>query len=108
MMFPPDYQSSRQQFREAAARLGWSLHAHPIPGTCPDGDGLTIDAAISPNHSADRVLVVSSGLHGVEAPFGAAVQLAVMADWTNDIGPLVGLRCVFLHALNPYGFAWGR
>jgi hypothetical protein len=108
MMFPPDYQTSRQQFREAATRLDWSLHAQPIPGEGPDGEELTIDAAISPNQHADRVLVVSSGLHGVEAPFGAAVQLAAMADWTNDIGLPSGIRCVFLHALNPYGFAWCR
>jgi hypothetical protein len=108
MMFPPDYLTSREQFREAAKRLGWSLHSQPIPCTGPGGEDLSIDAAISPNHNADRVLVVSSGLHGVEAPFGAAVQLAAMADWNNDIGPPAGVRCVFIHALNPYGFAWSR
>ena len=86
-MFPPDYLTSRNRFREATARLGWSLHAQPIPGAGPDGEELTIDAAISPNHAAERVLVVSSGLHGVEAPFGAAVQMAAMGDWANDIGP---------------------
>jgi hypothetical protein len=108
MMFPPNYLTSRTRFREAAERLGWSLSAHPLGGTGPQGEELSIDAAISPNADVDRVLVVSSGLHGVEAPFGAAVQLAAMDRWKNDARPPEGVRCVFVHALNPYGFAWGR
>lgn len=107
-MFPSDYLTSRTRFREAARSLGWSLFAHCVGGADPHGEELTIDAAVSPNADADRVLVVSSGLHGVEAPFGAAVQLAVMNEWARESGPPAGIRCVFLHALNPFGFAWGR
>jgi hypothetical protein len=111
--FPPDYVTARDRFRAAAARLQWALHSHPIPGTGPSGEDLTIDAAISPsesahNSSAKRVLVVSSGLHGVEGPFGSAVQLAVMQQWLTGDGPPPGVRLVFLHALNPHGYAWGR
>lgn len=105
--FPPDYPASRARFRQAADRLGWALHAHPVPGTGPDGGDLTIDAAVSPAAGADRVLVVSSGLHGVESPFGAAVQLALMDDWARTSSP-AGVRVVLIHALNPYGCAWGR
>jgi uncharacterized protein DUF2817 len=106
--FPADYVSSRARFRRAAAGLGWHLHTHRIDGTGPAGEDLTIDAAISPNAGADRVLVVSSALHGVEGPFGAAVQLAVMERWAEKGALPGGLRAVFLHALNPYGYAWGR
>jgi hypothetical protein len=106
--FPPDYVSSRARFREAAARLGWALHAHRTDGTGPVGEELTIDAAIAPAAGAEHILVVSSGLHGVESPFGAAVQLAVMDQWANKGGPPPGVRAVFLHGLNPYGCAWGR
>ena len=103
--FPADYVSSRARFRQAAAGLGWHLHTHRIDGTGPAGEDLTIDAAISPNAGADRVLVVSSALHGVEGPFGAAVQLAVMERWAEKGALPGGLRAVFLHALNPYGYA---
>ena len=107
-MFPSDYLTSRTRFRAAADQLGWSRQAHHVGGAGPQGEDLTIDAAISPDSEADRVLVVSSGLHGVEGPFGAAVQLAAMDAWARTERPPAGVRCVFLHALNPYGFAWGR
>jgi hypothetical protein len=105
--FPPDYATARARFRAAAARLGWEQHAHPIDGTGPNGEDLTIDAAVSPHPTADRVLVVSGGLHGAEGPFGSAVQLAVMDLFATEPPP-AGVRCVFLHALNPWGYAWGR
>src|SRR5260221_497823 len=76
--FPADYATARLRFRAAAKRLGWTLEVHPIPGSGPDGEDLTIDAAISPHAEAGKVLVVSSGLHGAEGPFGSAVQLAAM------------------------------
>jgi hypothetical protein len=53
-----------------------------------------------------RVLVVSSGVHGVEGFFGSAVQVALLEQWACQSGPLP--KCVFLHALNPFGFAWLR
>ena len=103
--YPGDYVTSRARFRFAAARLGWTCSAQAIDGTGPTGEDLTIDAAISRGAGAERVLVVSSGLHGVEGPFGAAVQLAVMERWADRDGPPAGLRYVFLHALNPHACA---
>jgi Protein of unknown function (DUF2817) len=105
--FPPDYASARGWFRAAATSLGWTLHAHTIPGTGPSGEELSIDAANSPHSDASKVVVVSSGLHGVEAPFGSAVQLAMFERFASAPPP-PGLRFVFLHALNPWGYAWGR
>ena len=105
--FPPDYATARSRFRAAAARLGWVQHAHRIDGTGPNGEELTIDAAIAPNPDAARVLIVSGGLHGAEGPFGSAVQLAAMELFAREAPP-AGVRCVFLHALNPWGYAWGR
>jgi hypothetical protein len=106
--FPTDYITSRTRFRAAAARLGWSCRAERIDGTGPGGEDLTIDAAISPMAASDCVLIVSSGLHGVEGAFGAAVQLAAMERWIHSSGPPAGLRYVFLHALNPHAYAHGR
>jgi Protein of unknown function (DUF2817) len=104
--FPRDYVTSRARFRDAAKRLGWSVQTQTIEGAGPNGEELAIDAAISPANDAERSLVVSSGLHGVEGSFGAAVQLAVMDAWAQ--GAPTHVRCVFLHALNPHAYAWGR
>jgi hypothetical protein len=104
--FPNDYTAARERFREAAQHLGWQLEAHPIETAGPSGEKLTIDVACSANEDADNVLVISSGLHGVEGFFGSAVQTALLKQWASLSPPCV--RCVFLHALNPYGFAWIR
>ena len=65
---------------------------------------LSVDVAIlgSPDLPA---IVISSGVHGVEGPFGAAVQLAWM---DAQRGQPVNARFVLIHALNPYGYALGR
>ena len=104
-MFPADYATARLRFREAAARAGWRAYARAVDPRGPSGEPLWIDAAVSPHPDARRTLVISSGLHGVEGFFGAAVQLALLEAWRVD-PPAV--RCVLLHALNPFGFAWLR
>jgi hypothetical protein len=104
--FSPDYATARDRFRQAASRAGWSLEAQPIGAAGPTGDELTIDVACSPTHGAEKTLVVSSGLHGVEGFLGSAVQLGLLEEWNSRPAPPV--RCVFLHGLNPFGFAWIR
>lgn len=104
--FPSDYATSREQFRLAVEQLRWATKSHAIDAVGPDGEELTVDVAWSPNGNADRVLVISSGVHGVEGFFGAAVQLALLRKWLAEGAPAV--KCLFLHALNPYGFAWLR
>jgi hypothetical protein len=104
--FSPDYASARQRFRQAASRLGWLLEPHPIGLSGPDGEELTVDVACSAEADPKRVLVVSSGVHGVEGFFGSAVQIALLEQWASANMPPV--KCVFLHGLNPFGFAWLR
>jgi hypothetical protein len=107
-LFAPDYAASRQHFREAAAALGLELEAHTIGEYGPDGNDLTIDVAVTPGIAAERTLVISSGLHGVEGFLGAAVQLGLLRAWHARGASLPRVRCVLLHALNPFGFAWRR
>lgn len=99
--FSPDYATARRRFRAAVGRLGWPLEAHAIG---PAGDDLTLDVAVSPGVGPTAV-VLSSGVHGVEGPFGSAVQLALLAEW--EAAPPAG-RVVLPHAVNPFGFARGR
>ncbi len=101
--FSPDYVTARTRFRRAAARLGWELESHPVAVAHPAGEELTIDVALSPGYASGRALVISCGLHGVEGFFGSAIQLGVLEQWAERGEPPA--RCVFLHGLNPYGFA---
>ena len=54
------------------------------------------------------MVVVSSGLHGVEGFFGSAVQLALLDGALAGWSPTDGQAVLMVHALNPYGFAWRR
>jgi hypothetical protein len=101
-----DYAKARDRFRSAAAALAWRLESHPVGGAGPHGETLTIDAACSPGGPATPVLVVSSGMHGVEGIFGSAVQARLLDRWRAHGTPDV--RVVFIHAINPFGFAWQR
>lgn len=104
--FSPDYATARRRFRDAAARLGWHQETLPIDAGGPEGEELTIDVGISPGPADAPALVLSSGLHGVEGFLGSAAQLALLDGWAH--APLPPVRCVFLHALNPFAFAWLR
>jgi hypothetical protein len=107
-LFSPDYATARRRIRDAASRLGCDTQAHRVGGNGPDGEELTLDVVIVPGSGGDRTLVLSSGIHGVEGFFGSAVQLALLEDWIARREWLPPLRCVLLHGLNPFGFAWRR
>jgi hypothetical protein len=104
--FSVDYPTARERFRHAASRLGWQLEAYPISETGPRGEELTIDVGCSQYGDPERTLVLSSGVHGVEGFFGSAVQVALLEKWASESPP--STKCVFLHGLNPFGFAWLR
>src|SRR5581483_755215 len=104
MPFAPDYFAARDRFRAAATRLGWAAEALPIAARGPAGEELTIDVAASPGSPNAPVLLTTSGVHGVEGFFGSAVQVAALDTWATT-GPPPGVRCVFVHAVCPSGFA---
>ena len=108
MGFSSDYVTARHRFREAAERLGWMCHAYSTGTAGLHGEDLTIDVATSLPTQTDRALVISSGLHGVEGHFGSAIQEELLERWKRDSGVPRAVRCVLVHALNPYGFAWSR
>ncbi|OWK43951.1 DUF2817 domain-containing protein [Fimbriiglobus ruber] len=106
--FSPDYFTARDRFRAAATRLGWTQHAYPIAARGPGGEELTIDVALSGEGDGRPVLLVTSGVHGVEGYFGSALQLAAFDAFERAGGPPPGVRYVFVHAVSPHGFAHGR
>lgn len=103
--FSRTYVEARQRFRSGSARLGAEQEALPIGVEGPDGTPLTIDMAWHGPRDAKRIVVVSSGTHGVEGYMGSAAQLAVY-DQPIELRDDVAL--VMIHAVNPYGFAFVR
>lgn len=102
--FSQSYAEAREQFLAAATRACADTTAFPHPETGPDGGSLSLDAARVGPADAPRVLVIGSATHGVEGFFGSAVQTGLLQDGFADDLP-DGVRLLFLHAMNPYGFA---
>ena len=104
--FSIDYVTARGRFREAAALAGGRLTALELAAKGPHGEDLTIDIAWFGPERPRGALVHSSGVHGVEAFAGSAIQL----QWLNEGLPEIpeDSAIVLVHVLNPYGMAWLR
>jgi hypothetical protein len=105
--FSADYSEARRRFREAAAASGARLEFLPYPVKGPAGEELTTDVARIGPDDASSVLVSMSGTHGVEGFCGSGIQLAALASGLHREVPKGG-AIIFIHAINPYGFAWVR
>ena len=82
--FSPDYATARARF--LAGGVGprvpvWSRSRSAGPGRRARNS--TIDVAVLGSARPERVLIVSSGLHGVEGFFGSAVQIALLESPTR-------------------------
>lgn len=98
-MFARGYFEARDRFRRLA---GDRIAAVPLSVRGPRGEALSIDIAWLGADAPRNVLLVTSGLHGVEGFAGSAVQCALLQD-----RPSLPSACalVLVHAMNPWGFA---
>lgn len=105
--FAGDYAAARLRFLDACAAIGAEVESilHPLTG--PGGEALATDTAVVGPADATRLLVLQSATHGVEGFCGSGIQVDVLrarpADWLPP-----DTAILFIHALNPHGFAWVR
>jgi len=107
--FAASYVQARAKFLEATAAAGLAIESlpHPLPGL--EGEALALDLAREGPPDAERLLILSSGCHGVEGHGGSGVQVAALhdAEWRAH-AQAQGVALLYLHALNPHGFSFGR
>ncbi|MBY6186665.1 M14 family metallopeptidase [Marinobacter hydrocarbonoclasticus] len=104
-LFSDSYAEARARFIEAAKASGGRLESYPHPLAGPNGETLYLDVLALGVEGAQRVLVLSSGTHGVEGFAGSAIQtglLRTQALYDSGAGILM------IHAINPWGFAHER
>ncbi|MDD0809027.1 M14 family metallopeptidase [Curvibacter sp. RS43] len=104
--FSLTYAQARTQFLAAAEGRGalqsW-VHPQQLGAS---GEVLAMDVLRLGPASAQRLLVVTSGLHGVEGFCGSGCQLALLHD--SDLlarAERAGVALLLVHAVNPYGFS---
>lgn len=100
--FADDYFSARDRFVTAAQTAGAGLTHFVCPAAGPGGKPLFMDTAWLGKPDAASVMVVSSGVHGVEGFAGSAIQI----DALGRLSPPDGVAILHLHAVNPFGMAW--
>lgn len=105
--WPANYSEARNRFVQTASALGAQLTTHPVPTSAQDSEPLSIDVATLGIEDASHVVVVTSGLHGVEGPVGSVVQTEALKQQSHcSLPPGVGI--MMIHAVNPWGFAHSR
>ena len=101
-LFSPTYAVARRKFLQAAAARGLAADSRVLDLSGAEGETLAIDVVLDGPADASRMLVVLSGVHGVEGFSGSAVQTGLLglgAPRPPDTAVL------HVHALNPYGFS---
>ena len=105
MSFSGDYAAARLRFRTIVLDRGGRLTSIELKSKGPLGEPLTIDVGWFGAPDAQRLLLHSSGLHGIEGFAGSAIQLQFLRKLPEI--PQDG-AIVLVHVLNPYGMAWLR
>ena len=83
------YQQARENFLSACSEAGCpvSSYLHPLKG--PEGEELATDVAWFGPEDAGKLLVMVSGVHGVEGFSGSATQVG----WIGCFGWVLSLFC---------------
>ena len=105
--FSRTYREARDRFLEAARAAGARINHREHPLTGPGGEVLATDVARIGPEDARYILGIGSGTHGVEGYCGSGIQTALLSEgFGRDLPPDTAV--IFIHAINPYGFAWNR
>ena len=108
--FSRTYKEARAKFLTAAHARGARLTEYVIPGRLGLFDEtLATDVAWIGREDADKLLIITSGIHGVEGYCGSGCQIAML----NDDSLLarakeLDIAIALVHAVNPHGFSYGR
>ncbi|MCG6938458.1 MAG: M14 family metallopeptidase [Gammaproteobacteria bacterium] len=107
--FSDNYTDAQQKFKQ----LGHGQPEHRAyrefvyPQTGPNAETLLTAVSWHGDTDAPCLLVLQSATHGVEGFAGSAIQLDTLQTLTGKSLP-AGVAVLYIHVLNPFGFAWLR
>jgi hypothetical protein len=108
--FAATYAEARNRFVEAARERHLDVETHVLPNRRgADGETLAMDVALLGPPDAANVLVLTSATHGIEGHCGSGAQVGLLHD--EDFLRAVNearVAVLFVHAVNPHGFSFGR
>lgn len=102
--FSSSYQEARQKFLAAMSQPC----SFVLPGFLgPHNEELSVDVGWFGDPQAECVLVMISGAHGPEGFCGSGIQIDLLSLLAGSELPQ-NVALLFIHGLNPHGFAWDR
>jgi len=104
--FSDTYTEARNKFYSKALSMGQMVsYEHPAKG--PTNEKLYTDVLTLGCENPKKMIIVCSGTHGIEGFCGSGCQTNwLQEDGQQSLPEHYGM--LFIHALNPYGFAWYR
>nr|CAJ2477889.1 unnamed protein product [Leishmania braziliensis] len=102
--YSSSYQLARERFLAAAKTAHAETEHHLI--TKRGNVEYYMDTAFFPGKRKAKLLVHTSGTHGVEGYTGSAIQVKLLQAWNKT--SLSGPSVLFVHAVNPHGMAHFR
>lgn len=105
-MFADTYTQARSQFLSAATRVAARTSAFTIAARGQYDEELVIDTACVGSERPETLVILTSGVHGVEGYAGSALQQLWLEQFASALPSGVGILLV--HAVNPFGFAYHR
>ncbi|MSP48190.1 MAG: DUF2817 domain-containing protein [Alphaproteobacteria bacterium] len=107
--FAESYEEARAKFLSALDEAGGTrLADFHNPAKGPAGEALWTDVGRLGPAGARKLLVLVSGTHGIEGFCGSGCQTGWLAGRYGRRDLPDGVTVLFVHAINPYGFAWQR
>lgn len=105
-LFSATYAQARRRFLGAASARGLPVESHQLPVAGLEDETLATDVVRDGPEDASRLLVVISGVHGVEGFCGSAMQRGLQRLNANEAAAdLEDTATLYVHAVNPYGFS---
>ena len=105
--FSPDYFTARERFLEVCRRKNLEATSYINPASEEAKAELAVDTAFIGNRAAQKILVITSGFHGVELMCGSDCQTGLIEnDYFLTLPEDIAVLQV--HGVNPWGAAYLR
>lgn len=100
--WPQNYIEGRDRFLAQARACGAALSVLKLHPETHDAPTLTTDVARLGESAVEHLVIVTSGVHGVEGALGSALQSEALKRLETS-GLPNGVGVVMVHAVNPWG-----
>lgn len=108
-LFAKEYVSARQNLLDICEKMELEIESRAITENGPHEEALTTDFVWYGPRDASRLILHSSGVHGVEGYPGSAAQVWILeALRSGEISLPDDTAFAFIHIVNPWGMAWLR